>query len=331
MNEHEPVEGGEPTQAGKRPRKAAKEKEAPAPADGGGIDPHESVSGGEVGPPGEAADGAETNGFEGVAAGIETVEGFDLTPATQEALLSEEVEISKEMAALPPAEDLTYEKPETVCGVDNRVRISPATTIPWRWCCELLITYPNNAGARGTGWFIGPKTVMTAGHVVYSAGNGGWARRIEVIPGMDGASRPYGSQVGTSFRSVSGWTSSGNPEYDYGAIILPNNTLGNTVGWFGFANLSDVQLQNLFVNTAGYPGDKPFGTLWFNAGAITQVTARRLLYMVDTAGGQSGSAVWRYLNGQRHAVGIHGYGGCPNKAVRIVAPVYNNMLAWKAL
>jgi glutamyl endopeptidase len=330
MNEHEPVEGGEPTQPAKRPRTAPKGRGAGAPANGGGIDPHKSVSGGEVAP-GEAADGAETDGFEGVAASVEMVEGFELTPVTGESLLSEEVEISAEMAALPPAESLTYEEPETVCGVDNRVQISPATAIPWRWCCELLITYPNGAGARGTGWFIGPKTVMTAGHVVYSAGNGGWATRIEVIPGMDGASRPFGSQVGTSFRSVSGWTSSGNPEYDYGAIILPNNTLGNTVGWFGFANLSDAQLRNLFVNNAGYPGDKPFGTAWFNAGAITQVTARRLNYMIDTFGGQSGSAVWRYFNGQRHAVGVHGYGGCPNKAVRIISPVYNNMLAWKTL
>ncbi len=325
MNEHEPVEGGEPTQ---RPPEGAGGNESPAPANGGGIDPHESVSGGEAGPPGEAA---ETDGFEGGAASIETVEGFDLRPVKEESLLFEEVEVSTEMAALPPAETLTYEQPETVCGNDDRVRISPASAVPWRWCSELLITYPNGAGARGTGWFIGPKTVMTAGHVVYSAGNGGWARRIEVIPGMDGASRPFGSQVGTSFRSVSGWTSSGNPEYDYGAIVLPNNSLGNTVGWFGFANLSDAQLHNLFVNTAGYPGDKPFGTLWFNAGSITQVTGRRLYYMIDTAGGQSGSAVWRYLNGQRHAVGIHGYGGCPNKAVRIITPVYNNMLAWKAL
>jgi glutamyl endopeptidase len=331
MNEHESVEGGEPTQARKGPRKAKRGAGAPTPTNGGGMDPHESVSGGEEGLPGETADGAETDGFEGVAASIESVEGFELSPVVGESLLSEEVEISKELEALPPAEALAYEEPETVCGVDNRVKISPATAIPWRWCCELLISYPNGAGARGTGWFIGPKTVMTAGHVVYSAANGGWARRIEVIPGMDGASRPFGSQVGTSFRSVVGWTSSGNPEYDYGAIILPNNTLGNTVGWFGFANLSDSQLQNLYVNNAGYPGDKPFGTLWFNGGAITQVTARRLYYMIDTAGGQSGSAVWRLLNGLRHAVGIHGYGGCPNKAVRIIAPVYNNMLAWKAL
>jgi V8-like Glu-specific endopeptidase len=172
---------------------------------------------------------------------------------------------------------------------------------------------------------------MTAGHCVYSRGNGGWARSIEVIPGMDAASRPFGSQVGTSFRSVAGWVNSADPNYDYGAIILPDRTLGNRVGWFGFASLSDASLNNLLVNNSGYPGDKPFGTQWFNAGRITSVGARKIYYMVDTFGGQSGSCVWRYSGGQRHAVGIHAYGGCPNSATRITAPVFNNMLAWRSI
>jgi V8-like Glu-specific endopeptidase len=148
---------------------------------------------------------------------------------------------------------------------------------------------------------------------------------------MDAARQPFGFQVGTSFRSVLGWTRDKNWEYDYGAIILPNNTLGNRVGWFGFADLSTSSLRNLLINNSGYPADKPFGTQWFNAGRISRVTDRKLFYMVDTYGGQSGSAIWRFRNGQRHAVGIHGYGGCPNSAVRIIRPVFDNMLAWKRL
>jgi len=237
---------------------------------------------------------------------------------------------TEELTELAPAERAEYTSPESVCGQDDRVKISPCTAIPWRWICQLIITMPNGAGFRGTGWFIGPKCVMTAGHCVYSASNGGWARRIEVIPGMDGASRPYGSAVGTSFRSVTGWTSSGDPNYDYGCIVLPT-PLGNTVGYFGFASLTDASLQGLLVNNSGYAGDKPFGTQWFNAGRITTVTSRKIYYMLDTFGGQSGSPVWRYLNGQRHAVGVHAYGGCPNSATRIVAPVFNNMMAWRAL
>jgi V8-like Glu-specific endopeptidase len=218
---------------------------------------------------------------------------------------------------------------ETVCGSDERIRITPASSNPWRWICKLFITFPNGAQFVGTGWFIGARTVMTAGHCVYSKANGGWAQSIEVVPGMDGNNRPYGSQVGTSFRSVKGWLEDGKPEFDYGAIVLPNCNLGNTVGWFGFAYMPDSDLKNLLVNTSGYPADKPYGTQWFNAGQITDVQERKIYYMIDTIGGQSGSPVWRFLNGERHAVGVHAYGGCPNSATRITKPVFDNMLAWR--
>ena len=259
---------------------------------------------------------------------LETAAGFDPSNAINEGLPSQVT--NEQYEELDPAEAAAYEVAETVCGQDDRVRISPATAIPWRWICELIITMSDGAGFRGTGWFIGPKCVMTAGHCVFGKANGGWARRIEVIPGMDGTSRPFGSAVGTTFRSVSGWTNNADPNFDYGAIILPT-PLGNTTGFFGFASLSDASLNGLLVNNSGYPGDKPFGTQWFNAGRVSQVAARKIYYMLDTFGGQSGSPTWRFLIGQRHAVGVHAYGGCPNSSTRIVQPVFDNMMAWRQL
>jgi len=220
-----------------------------------------------------------------------------------------------------------------VCGTDNRTQVTAVTTAPWRWNCQLIITLANGSKARGTGWFAGPCLVMTAGHCVYSHDTGGWARSIEVIPGKNAASQPYGSVTSSNLRSVSGWTGgkSGNPEFDYGGILLPNSTLGNRVGWFGVANLPDAELNGLLVNTAGYPGDKPFGTQWFMSDKLTRVTPRKLYYQIDTYGGQSGSAVWRLKSGQRQAVGVHAYGGCPNSATRINADVFNNIVAWRNL
>ncbi|MBB3082465.1 trypsin-like serine peptidase [Geodermatophilus sabuli] len=314
MSDHQSVSG---------PDDGGTSGQAPGPMPVSG---HESVSGGAGAA--ESAAAMVADSFEGQSGLLELASGFS-RDVSAESTLSEQVQISPALSSLPPAESLAFEEPETVCGNDDRVRISPCTSIPWRWICELLVTYPDGAGARGTGWFLGPRTVGTAGHVVFSRANGGWARQIEVIPGMDGASRPFGSQVGNSFRSTNGWVNNTDPEYDYGAIVLPTADLGNTVGFFGFAALSDASYQNLFVNTSGYPGDKPFGTQWFNAGTVTQATQRRLSYMIDTFGGQSGSAVWRLLNNQRHVVGIHGYGGCPNKAVRVTGEVFNNLLAWR--
>lgn len=296
---------------------------------GGGTDPYQSVSGeGSSLPPESNGQERVSESNDGNVSGgeIEGAEGFDPTHAFNEGMptpfLTEDL---MSIGMLHPEE---Y-PPETVCGSDDRVRISPATAIPWRWIAQLIITFPNGSSSRCTGWFIGPRTAMTAGHCVYSRGNGGWARSIEVIPGMDAAVRPFGSQVATSFRSVNGWVNDSDPNFDYGAIILPNCDLGNRVGWFGFASLNDQSLTNLLVNNSGYPGDKPFGTQWFNAGRITSLGARKIYYMVDTFGGQSGSPVWRLANDQRHAVGVHAYGGCPNSATRITQPVFDNMLAWK--
>ena len=263
---------------------------------------------------------------------VEMVEGFDFSYAMTDGFEQADTlqAVDAELAKLRPCCAEEFETPESVCGRDDRVRVRATTRIPWRMCAQLIITMRNGKKSRCTGWFIGPHTVMTAGHCVYSKANGGWARQIEVVPGMDAIRRPFGSQHSSKFRSVTGWTASQKPDYDYGAIILPNNTLGNRVGWFGFAALSDASLKNLLVNNAGYAGDKPFGTLWYNAGRVSRVTSRRLYYMLDTASGHSGSAVWRYKDGKRHAVGIHAYGGCPNKSTRINRAVYNNMKAWKA-
>ena len=106
---------------------------------------------------------------------------------------------------------------------------------------------------------------------------------IEVIPGLTPANRPDGLQASTTFRSVTGWTRDGNVETDYGAVILPDATLGNRVGWFGFTVLTDAQLEGLTMNTAGYPGDKPSGTEWFISGPLASASPRRLDYMIDTA------------------------------------------------
>lgn len=261
---------------------------------------------------------------------LEDVPGFDATHAFTEGFESHKSSIAENQDSSPSCL-LEYEQLESVCGRDDRVRITATTRVPWRMICQLFITRNDGRGSICTGWFIGPRTVMTAGHCVYSHSAEGWARSIKVVPGMDGSSRPYGSLVGTSFRSVQGWTRDRSPDYDYGAIILPNNSLGNRVGWFGFAALSDGSLNELLINNSGYPGDKPTGTQWFNSGRITKVTDQRLFYMLDTAGGQSGSITWRLREGKRHAVGIHAYGGCPNKSTRINREVFDNMKMWKNL
>jgi V8-like Glu-specific endopeptidase len=220
----------------------------------------------------------------------------------------------------------SFSQPENVCGNDDRALVN-TQNVPYRYICSLVITAANGSRYIGSGFFISQRCVITSGHCVFMSNAGGWVRSIQVIPGRSGGNAPFGSQVSSNFRSVTGWTQNNNSDFDQGAIILPDNTLFNRIGgYFGYSELR----ASTILNNSGYPGDKPSGTQWFNAGAPTRVTDYKLEYMIDTAGGQSGSPV--FVNSpSRSVVGVHGYGGCPNKAVRVRDYFFQRWPEWSRL
>jgi V8-like Glu-specific endopeptidase len=231
----------------------------------------------------------------------------------------------------PETTEFADEQFERIHGRDDRVRVYGTRTFPWRTICKLEITAANGRRFGCTGSMIGPRVVLTNGHCVFLHNNGGWARSIRVIPGKNGSSEPFDSATSRHFHSVRGWTRDRSSNYDYGVIILPsNNKLGNRTGWMGLARLSFFSLLGLRINSSGYPGDKPYGTQWWNSNNILAVTARRVYYRIDTYFGQSGSPNWRYKNGKRHIVAVHNTGGSVmNGGVRLSKPVFNNLVNWK--
>jgi glutamyl endopeptidase len=242
------------------------------------------------------------------------------------------------LTGLRPIGEATYGPsvtPEAVIGQDDRIQINNTQDYPWRVHASLLITARDGSRWIGTGWFIGPHTLATAGHVVFIknsgvAGRDGWVQSIQVMPGRNGASLPYGSVTTSNLRTVNAWASNGDPEYDYGAIILPTD-LGSQTGWFGIGAYTDSTLTGSTVNIAGYPGDKPAGTLWYHSNVVSSVGPRKVFYAIDTAGGQSGSAVYRIDNGGRYGLAVHAYGGsASNSGTRITQEVFDNFVAWKA-
>lgn len=250
-------------------------------------------------------------------------------------------EVLETLGALPDAAWASYGEPdsdqfaESIIGSDDRVQITNTAAHPWRMNAHLEITARDGSRWQGTGWFLGPRVLITAGHCAFIRSDiparHGWVNSITVIPGRNGTVRPYGSVVSTRFRSVTGWTQNGNQAADYAAIILPS-PLGDQTGWYGFANLDDATLRATKANIAGYAGDKPYGTQWYHAGDVSNVDSDQVFYNTDTTGGQSGSAVYRFANGQRHAVAIHAYGGSSaNSGARVNADRFTRLQAWKNL
>lgn len=225
---------------------------------------------------------------------------------------------------------------EIVHGPDDRVQIGDTLKYPWRAVASLLITARDGSQWIGTGWFIGPRTLATAGHCVCIKGSGipgrdGWVRSIQIIPGRNGQTAPYGAATSTVFWSVQGWVDAGDESYDYAAIIIPAE-LGRRTGWFGFGVFDDATLTASKGNIGGYPGDKPGGSLWWDAHQIASVNGTKVFYDIDSFGGQSGAPAYVIREGKRIGIAVHAYGGpVTNSGTRISLPVFQNLRSWKGI
>src|SRR5262249_45009929 len=81
---------------------------------------------------------------------------------------------------------------ESLCIDDLQPRHN-TEDFPWSTQCKLFIHFPYGGVYVGSGTLIASKYVITAGFNVYSPSLGGWAESIEVIPGLDGFYKPFGS------------------------------------------------------------------------------------------------------------------------------------------
>ncbi len=231
---------------------------------------------------------------------------------------------------------------KVVFGPDNRVLVTPTTNFPNSAICRLAARFPltpPDAPARvGTGSFIDARHVLTAGHVIFNAAEGGWATRIRVVPGLDGGTQWFGSEllVAPNFirRSVTGWTEDQDIDYDWGLLTL--NTGFPQVGSFGLLYASDDTLDNTTAYLTGYPGDRgsPRGSQQFGVpggGKVTDYDSTLVYYAIDTSPGQSGSGVYTFWEGKRAIIAVHGgqYDSDENRGARITKVRHDLIRAWQ--
>ncbi|MDF0584166.1 trypsin-like peptidase domain-containing protein [Bradyrhizobium yuanmingense] len=243
-------------------------------------------------------------------------------------------------------------KPENVIGADNRTRVADTALTPWRCICHLEVEYERGPVGCGTGFFVGPQTIVTAAHVLVDRRSNGWknprmAVRVRVLPGRNGTLAPYGYVVSGKFQIPDVWTEKTANQMqaatlDYAAIDLTDSEcdvseqpLGERLGFFGlkaYTAAEEAGVKLLFVNNAGYPmeADKPYGTLWYNAGRISKWSPEFVEYMVDTEAGQSGSPIYLFdeKTKERYVVAIHTTGDFVNRGLRITPQIFDAIRKW---
>jgi V8-like Glu-specific endopeptidase len=139
------------------------------------------------------------------------------------------------------------------------------TTLPYSAVCYVTVTFPDGYSARGSGVVIGPNDVLTAMHVVFQAGHGGWATQVGVTPGADTA--PFDAPFGTFTDwgtldgrtpnwdpNNDGWLTDDEAQWDL-AVIGLRSAIGDAGGF-----LQPLQMAEDFSGTmAGFPAHPASG------------------------------------------------------------------------
>jgi V8-like Glu-specific endopeptidase len=188
---------------------------------------------------------------------------------------------------------------------DEREQVTETSSFPWSAIAHIEMYVDGQRTGTCTGTLIGPDTVITAGHCLYTRLDG-WADAIAVSPGRDGNATPYGRIWASDLWAPSTWVMTEDPYWDWGILRLPDQSLGQQTGWFqiGVLDREDLETPDFRPVVSGYPGDKPFGTMWTDSqAAFDGVTTSHLFYQIDTFSGQSGASVRRERDNV--VVGIH--------------------------
>lgn len=197
--------------------------------------------------------------------------------------------------------------------VDNRVHEARTTRYPYNTVCHLGRDFGDGRWRGCSGVLVGPRRLLTAAHCLFSLKLRRPPQRLRVVPGRaDRDSMPYGTRLAVAayipWRFLQPRNVADRRAHDYGIVVLgrpferPNH-------FMSLRALSDAGLRVLRergrITVAGYPADRPVGTLWHHSERLRHFTPSRLFYSVDTCGGHSGSPIWAFQGGRRAVIGVH--------------------------
>ncbi len=190
-----------------------------------------------------------------------------------------------------------------VIDSDTRERVTEAAcrNYPLNTVGYIVSDY-GTASFRGSGFLVGPHTVLTNAHNLYSSEYGGWYKQVSFFPGQfqaykDGPiTRPYGQReaidgaVPNLYRENEDQLFLSNA-YDYGALFIEIPFEGITT----FMPLEFDYSPNT-ISIAGYPSEVheelQSNAMWLSSGPVINIEDRELDYLADVTRGTSGGPVF---------------------------------------
>lgn len=136
-------------------------------------------------------------------------------------------------------------------GNDDRRVFYPAG-YPWQ-CIGKVFTYANNRLlGTGAGVLVGPRHVLTAGHMV-PWGQPVWG--MQFVPGYYDGSSVSGPGATSWVSDAQGWNTGNQVAARDMAVLRLYDPLGGWLGWFGSKTYDDDWEDEPYWEMVGYPGD----------------------------------------------------------------------------